>query len=713
MSQVLTVTIVDGFGLPEGTVYCLGRVVGKDHSTFTTNEKRCSWGVTPAWNEQCDVEEHEPGDALEFLVFSDGLWGRACLQNDDFFPQGFDGKLELQDAPDDGGKLHVRVGFLPRETARHELKDAPSDGGGLHVRVKSPSRASARHDLKGHFATESKSIQITVVSAKLHEAHNQVYCVGEVLGRPMRFQTRPVQHGSDVVWNHQCEADYVVGDVLRFTVVSGMDHIGVVTLESCHFEPYGFDAERTLSSQRRGITGLLRLRVTPLGTSLQPTPAGPASPSCSLTPVMPRSFDVCSRSGGAVCTDNLSLSGRTDPRWMWPDRRAAEGDRYRGHRTMLSPIEAGPTAVAPTLVPSWASPAPGPSRLSLGDVGGDRHVSLASKLVEAAPPLTRPAASFASSAPFGSLDKSPPSFQAAPPVARPAAPFASSAPFGSLDKSPPSFQVAPDSRPVASFASSAPFESLASTSLQGVPDGLSSWKQPSPHYSSAAIGQDELPNVPGIAPASGGANASFSLPNKPPTFSNSESINGSYAEVVSHMTAPSASCIGSFAGSYVQPESQFSIGPEASGRHLDDRTQFQAPGASWNGGSWQASGRHLDDRTQFQAPGASWNGGSWQASGRHLDDRTQFQAPGASWNGGSWQASVRHVDDRVQLQVPGASWNGGSWQAAGSGRTAGLPTESTKSNQSSLFIPTPKKHVIVEPPPTFTTGSLPPSVSMA
>ena len=27
---------------------------------------------------------------------------------------------------------------------------------------------------------------------------------------------------------------------------------------------------------------------------------------------------------------------------------------------------------------------------------------------------------------------------------------------------------------------------------------------------------------------------------------------------------------------------------EASGRHLDDRTQFQAPGASWNGGSWQA-----------------------------------------------------------------------------------------------------------------------------
>ena len=57
MSQVLTVTIIDGFGLPESTVYCLGRVVGKDHSTFTTNENRCSWGVTPAWNDQCDVEE--------------------------------------------------------------------------------------------------------------------------------------------------------------------------------------------------------------------------------------------------------------------------------------------------------------------------------------------------------------------------------------------------------------------------------------------------------------------------------------------------------------------------------------------------------------------------------------------------------------------------------------------------------------------------------
>jgi len=53
----------------------------------------------------------------------------------------------------------------------------------------------------------------------------------------------------------------------------------VVTLESCQFEPYGFDAKRTPSSQRRGITGLLRLWVTPLGTSLQPVLAGPVSTS--------------------------------------------------------------------------------------------------------------------------------------------------------------------------------------------------------------------------------------------------------------------------------------------------------------------------------------------------------------------------------------------------------------------------------------------------
>ena len=127
----------------------------------------------------------------------------------------------------------------------------------------------------------------------------------------MRFQTRPVKHASDVVWNHVA---------LRVTVVSGMD---VVTLESCHFEPYGSYAKRTLSSQRRGITGLLRLWVTPFGTSLQPTPVEPGS-----------------RSGGAVLTDNLSLSGRTDPRWMWRDLRAAVGSRYRDHPTILSPFEA-------------------------------------------------------------------------------------------------------------------------------------------------------------------------------------------------------------------------------------------------------------------------------------------------------------------------------------------------------------------------------------
>ena len=35
---------------------------------------------------------------------------------------------------------------------------------------------------------------------------------------------------------------------------------------------------------------------------------------------------------------------------------------------------------------------------------------------------------------------------------------------------------------------------------------------------------------------------------------------------------------------------------------------------------------------------------------------TQFRAPGASWNGDSWQTSARHVHDRAQLPLPGASW---------------------------------------------------------
>ena len=55
----------------------------------------------------------------------------------------------------------------------------------------------------------------------------------------------------------------------------------------------------------------------------------------------------------------------------------------------------------------------------------------------------------------------------------------------------------------------------------------------------------------------------------------------------------------------MQPESQFSIGPEAPERHLDNRSQFRTPEVSWNGGSRLASERHVDDRAQFDVPGGS------------------------------------------------------------------------------------------------------------
>ena len=44
-------------------------------------------------------------------------------------------------------------------------------------------------------------------------------------------------------------------------------------------EANGFDAETALSSQRKGVTGLSRLQVTPLDAGLLQAPAGPATSS--------------------------------------------------------------------------------------------------------------------------------------------------------------------------------------------------------------------------------------------------------------------------------------------------------------------------------------------------------------------------------------------------------------------------------------------------
>ena len=124
----------------------------------------------------------------------------------------------------------------------------------------------------------------------------------DVVSRPMRFQTRPVQHGSGVVWNYLREADYVVGDMLRLTAVSGMDHISVVTPESCHFGTEWLrcreGSELAAERYHRSFCAFGR---APLGTGLQPTPAG-QRPRAAHPRLQCREVSTCVYAAARRCT---------------------------------------------------------------------------------------------------------------------------------------------------------------------------------------------------------------------------------------------------------------------------------------------------------------------------------------------------------------------------------------------------------------------------
>jgi hypothetical protein len=89
--------------------YCTCEVVGKPHSKIQT--KVLFRTLDPVWNEEDEVVSYDEADDLRFEVWDYDLIGKpdslgyVIVNNDDFHPQGYSGKLYLES----GGKGHASI----------------------------------------------------------------------------------------------------------------------------------------------------------------------------------------------------------------------------------------------------------------------------------------------------------------------------------------------------------------------------------------------------------------------------------------------------------------------------------------------------------------------------------------------------------------------------------------------------------------------------
>jgi len=122
LCQKLVVNIIQAEGLQHMNhftgdhPYCVCEVKHLDpHSTRTKAEtKPVMEGDTtnPTWNETLELEQWQPGEALEFTIYDKGLIGsktegKAMLPSEYFYPNGFRGMISVIGLPD--ARLRVEV----------------------------------------------------------------------------------------------------------------------------------------------------------------------------------------------------------------------------------------------------------------------------------------------------------------------------------------------------------------------------------------------------------------------------------------------------------------------------------------------------------------------------------------------------------------------------------------------------------------------------
>jgi hypothetical protein len=131
-------------------VYCTCEV---KHADKRTRSVRCQTkpykSLDPDWDEDFELDPWHVGELLEFGVFDKGVIGSkkegtVLLRSDQFYPNGFEGELELVGAA--GSKLSVAVAVISKDTET-PLAAAPTPTqivgdahNGVHVQLRSRER---------------------------------------------------------------------------------------------------------------------------------------------------------------------------------------------------------------------------------------------------------------------------------------------------------------------------------------------------------------------------------------------------------------------------------------------------------------------------------------------------------------------------------------------------------------------------------------------
>lgn len=315
-SRLLVLDVISAEGIePRSPCYAVCSATGPEGAqvelcrTHSVPERR------PTWNFFKEVLFYYTGSPVVFKVLDqDRMLGSATIFPDSMLPGSqLDKELPLEmDGQRTGGKLHVRV--LLNEAAATTsglLQFAPRPSkpllgtGRLHVVVKGANLTRADG---------------TATSA----ARVRLFVTVESSDGSSSYRTPIASSATRPVWNHRYEIEDFSGDGIQFTVFDGELTLGKAQLRSEAFDPYGYDADLTISDREnhQGIVGLLGVSVRRgnaqrAGISLSPAGLPLQYPSAAVAPVAalgtstlpPSPRSTTTRGGAASLLDFSVTSG--------------------------------------------------------------------------------------------------------------------------------------------------------------------------------------------------------------------------------------------------------------------------------------------------------------------------------------------------------------------------------------------------------------------
>mmetsp|Transcript_35493 Transcript_35493/g.101347 ORF Transcript_35493/g.101347 Transcript_35493/m.101347 type:complete len:765 (+) Transcript_35493:57-2351(+) len=298
--EPLKVTIVSASGLRaadwatrKSDPYCICEIAGKPETKNVTQVVNNT--LAPVWNHTISYDVFEPGDQLVLTVWdsdygkSHDLLGRITLPTVQFYPDGFNGELQLEDAgkgvrallkievsrsrprPEKEKETETRGWFSSQ--SRPEQKSSPSTSNPGAAMGQSGSPSSREHD-------GEKVLKVTILSASGIRVgdfmgKSDPYCTCEILGKPEgRFQTQVMKNTLYPHWGHEGSiSGYEFGDSLAFAVWDEdwgkRDFLGEASLPHSEFYPIGFEGEVALkkAGDATQSDGTLRIKVeAPVGS---------------------------------------------------------------------------------------------------------------------------------------------------------------------------------------------------------------------------------------------------------------------------------------------------------------------------------------------------------------------------------------------------------------------------------------------------------------